>query len=142
MNRGMTPAQVEDLLYKRSGLLGISGVSNDVRDLLRSDNPLAAEAIEFFVYRVVREIGSLTAALGGLDALIFTAGVGENSPLVRAGALQTLGFAGVELDPERNAARERGIRVISTDASAVTVLVVPTNEELEIARQALARAAA
>jgi acetate kinase len=75
--------RIEDLLYKRSGLRGISGVSNDVRALLASERPLAAEAIEFFVYRVVREIGSLTAALGGLDALVFTAGIGENSPLIR-----------------------------------------------------------
>ena len=79
--------RIEDLLYKKSGLLGISGVSNDVRDLLASDSPLAAEAIEFFVYRIVREIGSLTAALGGLDALIFTAGIGENSPVIRRASL-------------------------------------------------------
>ena len=85
--------------------------------------------------------GAYLAELGGADVIAFTAGVGENSPRVRAGALETLGFAGVELDPERNEARERGIRVISTDASPVTVLVVPTNEELEIARQTLAAAA-
>ena len=77
------------------------------------------------------------AQLGGVDVISFTAGVGENSPLVRAQALATLGFLGIRLDPERNERRERGIRVISTDDSAVTVLVVPTNEELEIARQTL-----
>ena len=76
---GWSVDRIEDLLYKRSGLLGISGVSNDVRALLASDCPRAAEAIEFFVYRVIRDIGSFTAALGGLDALVFTAGIGENS---------------------------------------------------------------
>ena len=83
-----------------------------------------------------------TAGMRRADVISFTAGVGENSPLTRAGALDTLGFAGVEIDPERNGTRGRGIRVISTDASRVTVLVVPTNEELEIARQALLAAAA
>jgi acetate kinase len=81
--QSMTPKQVEDILYKKSGLLGISGVSNDVRELLASDKPLAAEALDYFVYRIVREIGSLTAALNGLDALIFTAGIGENAPVIR-----------------------------------------------------------
>ena len=80
LRQGWSVDRIEDLLYKKSGLLGISNVSNDVRVLLASDCPLAAEAIEYFVYRIVREIGSLTAALGGLDALVFTAGIGENSP--------------------------------------------------------------
>ena len=97
---GWTCDQIEDLLYKKSGLLGISGVSNDVRDLLASEDPRAAEAIDYFVYRIVREIGSLTAALGGLDALIFTAGVGENSAVIRqrvCAGLEWLNYASMRM---------------------------------------------
>ena len=101
---GWSVDRIEDLLYKRSGLLGISGVSNDVRALLASDCPLAAEAIEFFVYRVIREIGSLTAALGGLDALVFTAGIGENSPLIRRAGLPGPHVAGCPHRPRRQPA--------------------------------------
>src|SRR5205807_4852431 len=95
VQRGMTAQQIETLLYKKSGLLGISGVSNDVRDLLASDQPLAREAIEYFVYRIVLEIGSLTAALGGLDGLVFTAGVGENSPVIRQRVCEGLGWLSI-----------------------------------------------
>jgi acetate kinase len=91
-----------------------------------------------YVHRLRSYAGSYIAQMGGVDVISFTAGVGENAPVVRAAALETLGFAGVEVDPERNATPARGIRVISSDASRVTVLVVPTNEELEIARQTLA----
>ena len=94
-------------------------------------------AFDVYIHRIRAYIGAYIAQLGGVDVISFTAGVGENSPLVRAQALATLGFLGIRLDPERNERRERGIRVISTDDSAVTVLVVPTNEELEIARQTL-----
>lgn len=132
------------LLNRRSGLLGLAGVS-DMRDLeTRRDagDADAALAYDVYIHRIRGYIGNYLAQLGGVDVIAFTAGVGENSPGVRAAALATLGFAGVELDPERNAARERGVRRISSDDSRVAVLVVPTNEELEIARQTLTAAVA
>lgn len=132
---GWNVDRIEDLLYKRSGLLGISGVSNDVRTLLTSDCPLAAEAIEFFVYRVVREIGSLSAALGGLDALVFTAGIGENSPLVRERICQGLTWLGARIDPDAN---QRGNGCISPEGSTPSVWVIPTDEEAVIASHTLA----
>lgn len=130
LRRGWSTDRIEDLLYKQSGLLGISGVSNDVRTLLASDCPLAAEAIEFFVYRIVREIGSLTAALGGLDALVFTAGIGENSPAIRQRVCQHLGWLGVKLDPDTNL---HGSMCISPAGQAPSVWVIPTDEEAVIA---------
>ncbi len=126
--------EIEDLLYRKSGLLGVSGISNDVRELLASDSRLAAEAIEFFVYRAVREIGSLMAALGGLDALIFTAGIGENSPVIRDRICQGLAWLGVELDPEAN---DRGQGCISTPGTSASVWVIPTDEEGVIAAHTL-----
>ena len=131
---------LDDLLNKRSGLLGLAGKS-DMRDILAGVEAGDAEAtlaFDVYVHRLRAYAGAYLAQLGGADVISFTAGVGENAAAVRAAALETLGFAGVEIDPERNAARERGIRVISTDASDITVLVVPTDEELEIARQTLA----
>lgn len=111
---GWSVDRIEELLYKRSGLLRISGVSNDVRVLLASDCPLAAEAIEFFVYHVVREIGSLTAALNGLDAIVFTAGIGENSPPIRERVCQGLTWLCVRIDPDAN---QRGdICILPRDA--------------------------
>ncbi len=139
----MSVADVDDLLNRRSGLQGLAGVT-DMRDLLAAvdaGEPAARLAFDVYVHRLRAYAGSYLAQLGGVDVISFTAGVGENSAPVRAAALQTLGFAGVELDPGRNADRGRGIRVISTDASPVTVLVVPTDEELEIARQTLTVAA-
>lgn len=136
---GMSIDDLDDLLNKRSGLLGLAG-SNDVRDIragIERGDERAILAFEVYVHRLRAYAGAYLAQLGGADVISFTAGVGENAPLVRAAALETLGFAGVQLDPERNAAPGRGIRVVSTDASAVTVLVVPTDEELEIARQTL-----
>jgi acetate kinase len=127
--------EVEDLLYKKSGLLGISGISNDVRELLASDSPLAAEAIEYFVYRAIREIGSLTAALGGLDALIFTAGIGENSPVIRSRICRGLECLGLEIDPGAN---EHGRGCISTPGTSASVWVIPTDEEAVIAAHTLA----
>lgn len=127
--------EIEDLLYKRSGLLGISGISNDVRELLDSESPLAAEAIEFFVYRAVREIGALTAALGGLDALIFTAGIGENSPVIRARICRGLEWLGVRVDSHAN---ERGGICISPTGQSPSVWVIPTDEEAVIAGHTLA----
>lgn len=135
----MTIDDLDDLLNKRSGLLGIAG-SADFRDVSaaveRGDDD-ALLAFEVYVHRLRAYAGAYIAQLGGVDVISFTAGVGENAPVVRAAALETLGFAGIEIDPERNGARGRGIRRISTDDSRVVVLVVPTNEELEIARQTL-----
>lgn len=128
---------LDALLNKRSGILGLAGVG-DMRDVeagVAAGDADATLAFEVYVHRLRAYAGSYLAQLGGVDVISFTAGVGENSARVRAGALATLGFAGIEIDPARNAARERGIRVISTDESTVTVLVVPTNEELEIALQ-------
>ncbi len=140
----MSTDDLDALLNRRSGLQGLAGAS-DMRDIvagMQRGDAAATLAFEVYVHRLRGYAGSYLAQLGGVDVISFTAGVGENSPDVRAGATATLGFAGVELDPERNAARGRGIRVISTDASPVTILVVPTNEELEIARQTLAAAGA
>lgn len=132
-------ADLDDLLNKRSGLKGLAGVSDmrDIRAGVASGDAATTLAWDVYIHRLRAYAGAYLAQLGGVDVIVFTAGVGENVPEVRAESLATLGFAGVEIDPERNAARVRGIRVISTDASAVTVLVVPTNEELEIARQTL-----
>jgi acetate kinase len=135
LREGWSVDSLEDLLYKRSGLLGISGVGSDVRALLASDSPLAAEAIEFFVYRTVREIGSLTAVLGGLDALVFTAGIGENSPLVRQQICQGLTWLGVRIDADAN---ERGNVCISPEGCTPSVWVIPTDEEAVIASHTLA----
>jgi acetate kinase len=136
---GMDVDDLDDLLIKRSGLLGLAG-SNDLRDIragIERGDERAILAFQVYVHRLRAYAGAYLAQLGGADVISFTAGVGENAPLVRSGALETLGFAGVEIDHERNESPDRGIRVISTDASPVTVLVVPTDEELEIARQTL-----
>ena len=133
--RGMTAAEVTDLLYKGSGLKGLSGVSNDMRDLLASDEPGAAFAIDHFVHRAGLMAGLLAAALGGLDAFVFTAGIGENSAPIRARIAERLAWLGAEIDPEANAAGEGRI---STPSSRVALLVVPTDEELMIARHTLA----
>jgi acetate kinase len=135
LRHGWSLDRIEDLLYKNSGLLGISGVSNDVRILLASDHPLAAEAIDFFIYRIVREIGSLTAALGGLDALVFTAGIGENSPVIRQRVCQGLAWLGINIDPDAN---QRGDTCISPREQTPSVWVIPTDEEAVIASHTLA----
>jgi acetate kinase len=132
--KGMSSTAVQDLLYRDSGLKGLSGVSNDVRELEKSADPKAAFALEYFVYRCGLLAGMLTAALGGLDAFIFTAGIGENSPTVRARIADRLGWLGVSLDTGANA--ESSI-VISRKDSRVAVYVIPTNEELMIARHTL-----
>jgi acetate kinase len=121
---------VTDLLYHRSGLLGVSGISGDMRDLLASPAPGARAAIELFVYRVGRELGSLVAALGGLDALVFTAGIGEYAAPIRASVCDGAAWLGIQLDPEANA---RGGPRISRGDSRVAVWVMSTNEELMIA---------
>jgi acetate kinase len=130
---GMDARGLEDLIYKQSGLLGVSGISNDMRALRSSPEPNAKEAIALFVYRVQREIGSLAAALGGLDALVFTGGIGENDASTRAEVCAGFAWLGVALEA---AANSRNDFLVSTLASRVSVLVVPTNEELEIARSA------
>jgi len=129
--RGMDAEAIEDLLYRRSGLLGVSGISSDMRTLRHSKAPAAAEAITLFVYRIVRETGSLAAALGGLDGFVFTAGIGENDAAVRAEVAAGCHWLGVALDADRNA---KGQGVISRDGAKVKVLVVPTDEERNIAR--------
>jgi acetate kinase len=132
LHEGWSGDRIEELLYKKAGLLGISGVSNDVRTLLESGDPLAAEAIEYFVYRVVREIGSLTASLGGLDALIFTAGIGENSAEIRERVCRGAAWLGIELDRDANRRNERRI---SAAGRTPTVWAIPTDEEGIIASQ-------
>ncbi len=132
--QSMDCREIERLLYTQSGLLGISGISNDVRELLASESPLAARAIDFFVYRAMREIASLTAALGGLDGLIFTGGIGENSPVIRTRICQGLAWLGVVLDVSAN---ERGRGCISPGHTP-SVWVVPTDEEQVIAAGTLA----
>lgn len=134
-HRGMTPDTVSELLYKGSGLKGMSGISNDMRDLLASDDPKAAFAVDYFTYRAALATGSLATALEGLDAVVFTAGIGENSPQIRARIAARLAWLGAELDPVANAA---GATRISTPASRIALLVVPTDEELMIARHTLA----
>lgn len=135
LRNGMSPTALEDLLYHRSGLLGISGVSHDMRELLASGDPRAAAAVAFFVYRIVCEIGSLAAALGGLDALVFTAGIGENSPVIRDRVMVACGWLGIESDAAANA---RGGPLISDASGRVSAWVIPTDEELTIARATLA----
>ena len=132
--RGMSTEAVQNLLYKECGLKGLSGISNDVRDLLASADPRARLAIDYFVYRIAKELGALACALGGLDALIFTAGIGENSPAVRKAVLQRIAWLGFELD---EAANEANRTAISKPASRLLALVIPTNEELMIARHTL-----
>jgi acetate kinase len=129
--KGMTPRAVTDLLYHSSGLLGVSGISDDMRTLLASEDPLAANAVDLFVYRFSQELGSLAASLGGLDALVFTAGIGEHAPEIRRRACQQASWLGVDLDDAANAS---GAARISTSASKVSVWVIPTNEDLMIAR--------
>ena len=131
---GMSAQAAEDLLYNRSGLLGVSGISNDMRALLASDAERAREAVALFVFRLAREAGALASTLGGLDGLVFTAGIGEHAPAIRQVACERLGWLGVRLDTAANA---RGEAVISAPDSRVEVRVVPTNEEEMIARHTL-----
>jgi len=128
---GMTAKEVETILYKKSGLLGISGISNDMRDLLASNAPEARLAVDYFIYRATKEIGALAAVLGGIDGFVFTAGIGENSPEIRRRICEASSWLGLELDLKANAS---GGPRISTPHSKVSAWVVPTNEELMIAR--------
>ena len=128
---GMDAAALEKLLYQQSGLLGVSGVSSDMRSLLASDAPGAKLAVDLYLYRIRRELGSLAAALGGLDAIVFTAGIGEHAAPIRERVCRDAAWLGVELDPVANAA---GHALISTPDSRVRAWELPTNEELMIAR--------
>ena len=130
----MDARAIEKLLYQQSGLLGVSGLSSDMRTLLESDDPKAKFAVDLFVYRIARELGSLAATMGGLDALVFTAGIGEHAAPIRARICQAAAWLGVELDP---AANQTGGPRISTTNSKTSAWVIPTNEELMIARHTL-----
>ncbi len=133
--KGMDADEISNLLYRRSGLLGLSGFSNDMRTLEASDTAGARNAINYFTFRVRRELGAMVAVLGGLDAVVFTGGIGENSTFIRDRICSDMGWFGVELDHDANADNRR---VISTDLSQVKLMVIPTNEELVIARAAAA----
>jgi acetate kinase len=132
MKQGRTAAELEDLLYLRSGLLGVSGISADMRDLLESGRTEAAQAVDLFVFRAVREIGALAASLGGLDGLVFTAGIGENSAVIRRRICEGSAWLGVFLDESANRAHALSIMAAS---SRIPVWVIPTDEESAIARQ-------
>jgi acetate kinase len=131
MDRGMGAAEITDLLYRESGLKGLSGISHDMRTLLASDAPEAAQAIDYYVFRIRREIGAMAAVLGGVDALVFTGGIGENAAPIRARVLEGMEFLGLAPDAAANDAGARSI-----GAGPCTVLVIPTDEERVIARAA------
>jgi acetate kinase len=132
--RGMSVDRMEDMLYNHSGLKGLSGVSNDMRDLLASDVPDARLAVDYFIDRIGRELGSLAAVLKGLDALVFTAGIGEHAAEIRARVCRDAAWLGIALDDEAN---HRGGPRISKGGRVPSVWVIPTNEELMIARHTL-----
>ncbi len=132
--RGLSAGEIEDLLYRRSGLLGLSGVSSDMRTLQASTEPAAQQAIDYFVFRVRRELGAMIAVLSGLDAITFCGGIGENAVMIRDRILAGFEWIGIEIDDARNRA---GALVISSERSRVKVFVVPTNEEAMIARHTL-----
>jgi acetate kinase len=133
----MSLDQAINYLNKECGVYGISGVSSDFRDLLaamESGNERAKTAIDVFCYRITKFIGAYAAAMGGVDAILFTAGIGENNGFIREKCVENLGFLGAELDKASNDTRGKELR-ISTDASKVDIWVVPTNEELAIANE-------
>jgi acetate kinase len=131
MDQGMDARAIEKLIYNESGLLGVSGISSDMRTLLASNDPRAKAACALFVYRIGRELGSLAAALSGLDAIVFTGGIGENASIVRAAVCKNAAWLGIEIDDAANAS---GGPRIATTASPIGSWVIPTNEELMIAR--------
>lgn len=132
--RGMDARAIEKLIYTQSGLLGVSGISSDMRTLLESREPQAKLAVDYFLYRIRRELGSLAAALEGMDAIVFTGGIGENAPAIRSRVCRDAAWLGVEID---EAANMEGHGCISSGSSRVAVWVIPTNEELMIARHTL-----
>jgi acetate kinase len=127
---GKDAKQIERVLYKDSGLLGVSGISNDMRDLLASPDPCAAEAVELFCYHIAKQLGALAATLGGLDALVFTAGIGEHAAPIRERVCRRAAWLGIQLD---RAANDAGGPRITTEASPVSAWVIPTDEEKMIA---------
>jgi acetate kinase len=131
--KGMTAAEVNSLLYNESGLLGVSGISDDMRTLLASDDPSAKEAVTLFVYRIGRELGSMAAALGGIDALVFTAGIGEHAAEIRRRVCEAAAWLGVDLDQSANAA---GRAMITRPGGRTSAWVIPTDEDLMIALHA------
>lgn len=133
-HKGMSPKEVEHLLYNDCGLKGLSGISNDVRDLVASDDPRAGLALDFFAFRIAKEVGALTSVLGGLDAFVFTAGIGENSPEVRKNVCDRLAWLGIMLDDDANA---RNATDISRKGCGLGVYVIPTDEEWMIAEHML-----
>lgn len=136
--KGMTHAEIVSYLNKQCGVKGISGVSSDFRDLIagaEQGNERCKLALDMFAYQCKKYVGSYAAAMGGLDCIVFTAGIGENTPVVRAGICEGLEFLGVKIDQAKNSTRAEGIRDISAEGSRVKVLVIPTNEELVIARE-------
>jgi len=132
--KGMSAKEIERLLYNECGLKGLSGISNDVRDLLESSDPRAKRALDYFVYRIALSAGMLAAAMGGVDGFVFTAGIGENASAIRAAVAQRLAWLGLELDPVAN---EKGETRISRKGSRIACYVIPTDEELMIARHTL-----
>lgn len=130
---GLSATDISDMLYKKSGLLGLSDLSNDMRTLEASDSLEARQAIDYFVFRIQRELGGMAAAMGGIDALVFCGGIGENSAFIRDRVCERTAWMGIEIDHNKNDAHAR---VISTEMSRTTVMVIPTNEELVIARAA------
>ncbi|GAB4514357.1 MAG: acetate kinase [Roseibium sp.] len=129
--KGLSPDEVSDLLYKQSGLKGLSGISQDMRTLSESDDPRAAQAIDYFVFRIRRELGAMAAVLGGLDTVVFTGGIGENAVTVREKVCEGLDWLGLHVDAERNRGQAE---TVSADASKVRVMVIPTDEEEMIRR--------
>jgi len=130
---GMTAEEIADTLYRKSGLLGLSGISSDMRTLLAADTPETRRAIDYYVFRIRRELGALSAAMEGIDALVFTGGIGENAAVIRQKVCDGMRWIGIDMDHNRNA---DGGTVLSTDFSRVRILMIPTNEEMVIARAA------
>lgn len=133
-HEGMDARQIEELLYKQSGLLGVSGISGDMRELLDSDAPQARLAIDYFVYRISLELGALAASMNGLDALVFTAGIGENSAEIRRRVCEKAQWLGIQLDQQANQSNRAADFCISAQGSKTSVWLIPTDEELMIAR--------
>jgi acetate kinase len=133
-DRKLSVDELADLLYERSGLLGISGISGSMQTLLASKDPAAIRAVDLFVYRVGREIGSLAAAIGGLDTLVFTAGIGEHAPVIRQSICEAAGWLGVALDKGLNTSGEE---LVSAPNSLVDVLVIAADEERAVAAELL-----
>ncbi len=137
---GISPEEMDTIMNKKSGLLGVTGISSDMREIekaAREGNELALLALDMYSYRIKKYISSYTGVLGGLDVLVFTAGVGENAAGIRAKACEGLEFLGIEVDPEKNnnTSRHAAYSEISRDGAKVRILVIPTNEELVIARE-------